>query len=237
MYSICLSKIEKVIDVIKDDIKPLIKKNSKVLLLPWAFPVEINAERLENEFFKKGEKRYQRYIDSLAKIGIKEENIIIGNCYSDSKKDLQDVIKQVDILVLPGGNPEMFYSKVVQECEILYDIKHFEGIIIGESAGCELQLKRYFITAKNNFYKYFAFYDGFGVIDDPFYMDVHSINNKLYLNKLQSIANEKKKKVYAIFDDGALIYNRKTEDIKLLGNVKTFIPQKIENKNVIEKTI
>ena len=111
----------------------------------------------------------------------------------------------------------MFYSKVVQDCEILYEIKHFKGIIIGESAGAELQLKRYFITAKNNYYKYFAFYDGFGVIDDPFYIDVHSINNKL-----QNIANMKKKTVYAIYNDGAIIYNRKNNQVKLLGNVKIF---------------
>ena len=62
MYSIFLSQIEIVIDKIKDELKPLIKKDAKVVLLPWAFPVELNAEKLENEFFKKGEKRYQRYI-------------------------------------------------------------------------------------------------------------------------------------------------------------------------------
>jgi len=222
MYNIFLSRIEKVIESIKDDLKPLIKEKAKVVILPWTFPVELNAEMLENEFFKKGEKRYQRYIDSLTKIGIEENNIIIGNCYRDSKEYLKNLINSADILVLPGGNPEMFYSKVVQECEILYEIKYFKGIIIGESAGAELQLKRYFITAKNNYYKYFAFYDGFGVINDPFYIDVHSINNKLYLNKLQDIANKKKKAVYAIYDDGAIIYNRNNKEIKLLGNVKVF---------------
>lgn len=222
MYSIFLSQIEIVIDKIKDELKPLIKKDAKVVLLPWAFPVELNAEKLENEFFKKGEKRYQRYIEALEKIGIKEESITIGNCYKDSKEYLRKLINNADILILPGGNPEMFYSKVVQDCEILYEIKHFKGIIIGESAGAELQLKRYFITAKNNYYKYFAFYDGFGVIDDPFYIDVHSINNKFYLNKLQNIANMKKKTVYAIYNDGAIIYNRKNNQVKLLGNVKIF---------------
>lgn len=222
MYSIFLSRIEKVIDLIKDDIKPLIKNNAKVVILPWAFPVELNAELLKNNFFKRGEKRYQRYIDSLEKIGIKEDNIVIGNCYSDSKEYLRGLINNADVLVLPGGNPEMFYSKVVQECEILYEIKYFKGIIIGESAGAELQLKRYFITAKNNYYKYFAFYDGFGVIDDSFYFDVHSVNNKLYFNKLQDVANKNKKTVYAIFDDGAIIYNRNSKEIELLGNVKIF---------------
>ncbi len=42
----------------------------------------------------------------------------------------------------------MFFNKVVHDTEILYYIKHYKGIIIGESAGTELQLKRYFITEK-----------------------------------------------------------------------------------------
>lgn len=108
--------------------------------------------------------------------------------------------------------------------KILYDIKYYQRIIIGDSAGSELQLKRYFITAKKNYYKYFAFYDGFGVLDDPFYMDVHSINNKRYLEKLQEVADDKKKNVYAIFDDGALIYNRDCNELEIFGNVLTFVP-------------
>lgn len=116
----------------------------------------------------------------------------------------------------------MFFNKVVHEKEILYDIKYFKGIIIGESAGVELQLKRYFITAKNNYYKYFAFYDGFGVIDDPFYMDVHSSNNKMYLDKLKKVALSTKRDVYAIFDDGVMIYEREKKELEVYGNVIKF---------------
>ena len=119
----------------------------------------------------------------------------------------------------------MFYSKVVQDTECLYDIKYFKEIIIGSSAGAELQLKRYFITASNNYYKYFAFYDGFGVLNDPFYVDVHTINNKYYLDKLQRVANEKRKDVYTIYNDVLMVYNRDICKIEILENVKIFEPQ------------
>lgn len=200
--------------------------------MPWAFPIEIDAKKLENDFFKKGERRYNKYVNPLKELGIDENNITICNCYSDSKEKLKKIIKESDILVLPGGNPEMFFKKVVYDTEILYDIKYFSGIIIGESAGAELQLKRYFISAKNNYYKYFAFYDGFGVLDDPFYFDVHSINNKFYLDKLQKIANDSKKDVYAIYDYGAIIYNRNKNIVKTLGNVDVFKPN---NSNCVNK--
>ena len=119
----------------------------------------------------------------------------------------------------------MLFSKVVQEKDLLYDIKYFPGMILGESAGADLQLKRYFITAKNNYYHYFAFYDGFGVLDDPFYLDVHSrIDSKDYLDDLQEVADDKEKAVYAIFDDGAIIYNRESQEMEFYGNVLKFEP-------------
>ena len=222
MYSILFSRIEFGMDLVLDRVKKIISSDAKVVILPWSFPVEIDGEKLENEFFKKGERRYNRYINELKKIGIKEKNIIIGNCYNDSKEYLKDIIRESDVLLLPGGNPEMFFDKILHDTELLYDIKYYKGTIIGESAGTELQLKKYFITAKNNFYKYFAFYDGIGVLDDPFYIDVHTINNKKYLNKLAKVAKEKNKDVYAIYDDGALIYNRKSDKLEIYGHVTKF---------------
>ena len=222
MYSILFSRIEIGMNIVLDRVKEIISPSSKVVILPWSFPVEIDADKLENEFFKKGERRYNRYLNELKKLGIKEENVIVGNCYSDSKEYLKKIIKESDVLLLPGGNPEMFFDKILHDTELLYDIKYYKGIIIGESAGTELQLKRYFITAKNNYYKYFAFYDGIGVLDDPFYIDVHTVNNKKYLEKLESVAKDNNKDVYAIYDDGALIYNRNTKNLEVYGHVIKF---------------
>ena len=222
MYSVLFSRIEVGMDIALDRLKEIISSNSKVVILPWTFPFELDANKLDNEFFKKGERRYNRYINELKKLGIKEENITVANCYRDSKEHLKKIIKDSDVLLLPGGNPEMLFDKILHHTELLYDIKYYKGIIIGESAGTEVQLKRYFITAKNNYYKYFAFYDGIGVLDDPFYMDVHTINNKNYLNKLAKVAKETNKDVYAIYDDGALIYNRNTKNLEVYGHVIKF---------------
>lgn len=221
MYSILCSKIE-ILPNYKNCFSKILYSKQKVLIIPWSFPKELNNL---NEFFSKNEKRYKKYITSLTGIDLSEKNIDVLDCYKDGKELIKEKIKNADVLVLTGGNPEMFYKKVVQDTECLYDIKHFKGIIIGSSAGADLQLSRYFITAKNNYYKYFAFYDGFGILDNPFYIDVHSINNKKYLEKLQRIANDKKKNVYAIFDNGAMIYNRSTSVLEKFGDVLTFEPK------------
>jgi len=226
MYNVLLSEYEKGMNLVETKLKKLINPTQKVVIIAWTFPIEIDKKTFDEEWFPLGGRRYNKYVGSLIKLGIKKENITILNCYDrENFEKFKAIIDDSDILVITGGNPEMLYSKVTQETEILYNIKHYKGIIIGFSAGADLQLKRYFITAKNNYYKYFAFYDGFGVLDDPFYIDVHSINNKKYLSKLQKVANSKQKNVYAIFDDGAMIYNRDTKELEILGNVLTFKPE------------
>lgn len=225
MYSILLSEYVKGMELINSKLQKIVNSNNKAVIIAWTFPKEIDKKTFDEEWFPKGGRRYNKYVGSLIKLGIKEENITILNCYDkENFKNFKKIIEDSDILVITGGNPEMLYSKVTQDTELLYDIKHYKGIIIGFSAGSLLQLKRYFITAKNNYYKYFAFYDGFGILDDPFYIDVHSINNKRYLEKLQKISNDKKKNVYAIFDNGAMIYNRNTNKLELFGSVLKFEP-------------
>ncbi len=225
MYSVLLSEYEKGMELVEKKLKDKIKIDNKAVIIAWTFPLEIDKKTFEEDWFPKGGRRYNKYVGSLLKLGLKEENITVLNCYdTENFENFKKIIDNSDILVITGGNPEMLYSKVTQETELLYNIKHYKGIIIGFSAGADLQLKRYFITAKNNYYKYFAFYDGFGVLNDPFYLDVHSKNNKKYLEKLQRVANEKNKPVYAIFDDGAMIYDRSSQELELFGNVLKFEP-------------
>jgi len=226
MYSILLSEYVKGMDLVLEKLKKIINPAQKVVIISWAFPTEMDKKTFDEEWFPKGGRRYNKYVKKLMELGIKEENISILNCYDkENFANFKNIIDDSDILVIAGGNPEMLYSKVVQETELLYNIKHYKGIIIGFSAGADLQLKRYFITAKNNYYKYFAFYDGFGVLDDPFFIDVHSVKNKRYLEKLQKVANDKKRNVYAIFDDGAMIYDRCSNKLELFGNVLKFEPE------------
>ena len=115
----------------------------------------------------------------------------------------------------------MLYQKVISS-GILKDIQTFNKIIIGASAGTELQLNNYFITFKNNYYKKFAWYKGFNIINNPFYIDVHTTNNYRYQNKLAKTAKETHKKIYAIYDDGFILYHRKNHTIELFHHVKVF---------------
>lgn len=220
MYSVFFSKIQIGFPIIKQRLKKIIKSNHKVVIIPWSFAIETDQNGLENYFITKIK---DKYVPLLLELGIQEKNIKYLNCYSDNLKYMQDLIKNSDILVLTGGNPEMFYNKVVS-CKLLDTIKKYNNIIIGSSAGAELQLKDYFITEKNNYYKKFDWYKGFGIINNPFYLDVHSINDANYLDQFRRISDDKKKTVYAIFDDGVILYNRENKKIEIYGQVLKFNP-------------
>ena len=219
MESILASKITPCYELCHDFLKAKLNNKSIVVILPWAFPQELDYDRFQNEYFKEGSEKYNKYVLPLLDLGVLKENIKIINPYDENHVRVEELLTNSDCLILPGGNPEMMFRKVIHDFNFLYLIKFYKGLIIGESAGAELQLKRYFITAKNNYYKYFAFYDGFGILDDDFYFDVHSSQNYMYLKKLQNIAYKTKKDVYAIFNDGAIIIDRETKKIEIKGHV------------------
>lgn len=226
MYSILLSKIEG-LELLRDRYLNILNENSKVVILPWAFATELNSDKLLNEYFKKNGERYNKYIKQLKSFGVNESNIQICDCYGQSNRELVKVIENSDVILLPGGNPEMLMSKILHKTELFYTLKRYKGIIIGESAGALLQLERYFITAKNNFYKYLAFYDGIGVLSNPFLIDVHSDDTEEYIEELQNIAQKTAKDIYAIYDNGAILYNRVDRKVECFGKTRYIKKMKI----------
>lgn len=218
MYSILMSNFQTGFTYIKDNISNLINKDTKLVVIPWSFPVELESKNVR-EFFD--DKKFNKYVTPLIKLGLNIKNVKILDCYNDSKEYIINSIKDSSILILTGGNPEIFYNKVIQT-DILECLKNYKNTIIGVSAGAELQLKRYFITKKNNYYKKFAWYDGFGIIDDDFYFDVHSVNRGRYLSSLKKRSEKMKKDIYCLFDSGVIIYNRKTKELNTYGEVVFF---------------
>lgn len=218
MYSILMSNFETGFKYIKNYLSRIINKDTNVVVIPWSFATELKSMNVR-EFFN--DKKYDKYIKPLIELGLDIKNVRILDCYKDSREEMIRLINNSSILILPGGNPEMFYNKVMQT-QILECLKNYNNMIIGVSAGAELQLKKYFITKKNNYYKKFAWYDGFGIIDNDFYFDVHSINQGKYLPSLKRKSKEVMKDIYCLFDSGVIIYNRENKELNTYGEVVLF---------------
>ena len=218
MYSILLSNYSEGFETVKNILEKLITSGSKLVVIPWTFAAELKTKNIA-EFFD--ETRKSNYLQPMYDLGIKERDIIILDCYNHSKEYMVNAIYESDIIILTGGNPEMLYKKVI-EAGILESLQKYSNIIIGSSAGAEIQLKKYFITKKNNYYNKFAWYDGFAIIDNDFYFDVHSVNIGRYLPSLKKRSEIIKKTIYCLFDSGAIIYNRDTNELKYYGKVIKF---------------
>ena len=222
MYSVLMSKFSEGFCYIEEQLKKIIPKDANIVIIPWSFPTELKSKKID-EFFDN--KKKENYIKPLYKIGI-NPNIIILDCYNDTKKYMIDKINKADVIILTGGNPEMLYNKVI-ETGILECLKKFKKVIIGSSAGAEIQLKKYFITKKNNYYNKFGWYEGLGIIDNNFYFDVHSTNRGRYLLSLKERSLKMKKRIYCLFDTGTIIYKRDTKNIKCFGKYIEFDGQQL----------
>jgi peptidase E len=213
---------------IKDRLKSLVSADDKVVIFPWAFPVEMSGEEFTQGYFPRYGRRYEGSIGYLREFGIKDENVFIANCYNDSVNKIKEEIASSNIIVLPGGNPVMLSTKIL-ECGIQDELQNYSNIIMGGSAGACVQFKKYFITEENNEPRGFQQLEGLGIMDVDFLIDVHTNihttgqnepNRKAYINKLKDIAKLYQKDIYAISDDGAILVDRKTNQFEVFGNVE-----------------
>lgn len=213
MYSILMSKFKDGFNFIENKLKKLISENSKVVIIPWSFATELKTKKI-SEFFD--DNKEKNYLEPLYRLGINKKNIFILDCYNDTKEHMINKINKSDLLILTGGNPEMLQKKIL-EAGLLKTLQNYKQTIIGSSAGAEIQLKTYFITRKNNYYKRFEWYKGLAIIDNDFYFDVHSINKGRYLPSLKEKSVKLNKTIYCLFDTGTIIYNRLTKQINCFG--------------------
>ena len=85
MYSILMSKFNEGFYLIEKELEKMINKNSNIVIIPWSFATELKSKNI-NEFFNETKKK--NYLNPLYKLGIKENNIKILDCYNDKKNDM-----------------------------------------------------------------------------------------------------------------------------------------------------
>lgn len=186
MYSVLLSKIEFGFPLIKNRLKEIVNENMKVVVIPWAFPTELDYDRLVNEYFKEGEKKYNKYINSLLELGIQKENITILNCYEKDTSNFKNIINSADLLVLPGGNP-INQIEIINKIN-LKNIINKAKVVIGVSAGA-INLSEEAIYY-NDYSEKIEMYDGIGLTDINVYPHF-DITNKDFVEEVKMVSRLK----------------------------------------------
>ncbi len=213
---------------IKPYLKDYINRKMKVLIVPFSFHEDYikTPEEWNNEFkFQRG-KAYKKLVEPFLDYGIVEDNINFLNYFLDNRETAKIKLNNSDIIYFQGGYPDKLMKRL-EQFNIVDDIRNFKGIIMGASAGAMVQFKEYHLTPDDDYYEY-NYYNGLGFIDD-FEIEVHYRNTLEQRESMRRYFSERRKKIYAVGNEGAIVYNKGT--VKTFGDV-TLYNNTLELENI-----
>lgn len=219
MVNILLSQYNFNQEWAKETVQKYITANDKVVVIPFAFSEKwiSNNEEWVNAYDRSCGKYYNEIVEPFIELGINEDNIIWLNYFEDAVDEMKKTIDSSNIIFLTGGLPERAVERLIEK-ELLNYINN-NKLVIGASAGALMQLNNYFISPDED-YTEFMYYQGIGLINKDFYIEVHYENTDIQNDCIKRVLNEKTDTVYAIKDNGGIIVEN--GNLLLLGDVVIF---------------
>lgn len=163
---------------------------------------------------------YHAMTGPFLRYGIPESQIHWINAFTDSKARAAELIRNADILYLPGGLPDRMLERM-DAFDLRDSLLRFQGVMMGYSAGALIQLEEYHLSPDSD-YPEFSYHPGLPLLKD-FYLEVHYQGAPAQDQAIRRVLKERRKKVYATVTDRSAILIDGSET-KLLGNVRIFTP-------------
>lgn len=196
----------------------IIKKGMKVAVVGFSFFHSLSKEEYQAVYNANSE--YNLKIDEMfLSFGVTDVNWIYY--YDMSKAEMVKLIKEADILYFPGGAPDLMYERIVEK-DILEELKSFNKIVIGSSAGAMIQLGHFHISPDNEYFK-FSEHQGLGYLND-FFIEVHYARRKKQKSSMRKMRKNYLKPIYTICDNGMIIV--KSDIIITLNEAKMYYNRK-----------
>lgn len=193
-------------------------RNKRVLILPLAFR---ESDIWDNEswqtLYGKGGEKYDNILQPFLYYGHKESDVKWLNCY-DKTADFHRMIAESDVLFFTGGMPEKAVRRM-RELGIDEDVKKFNGVVAGASAGAMLQLDTYHITPDEDYAEY-SIDKGLGLVSG-LDLEVHYLNTSLQNECTARAVGELGLPVYQMWHEGGLIVENGV--VITLGNVQKIV--------------
>lgn len=185
-------------------LKNIIKEYHSVLIIPFSY--DDNWLKDENDWNKAFNSEYGTHYNEIVSpflsYGIDKNNIKWINQFVDTIDLMKEKIKNTDIIFFTGGYPDKMMEKF-RKYDLVYELENFNGIMIGSSAGAMVQISEFHIT-KDADYKRYSYYNGLNIIKD-FDLEVHFNNTEIQNISILRSIREKKKPVYSITNNGAIL--------------------------------
>ncbi|WP_296644478.1 Type 1 glutamine amidotransferase-like domain-containing protein [Romboutsia sp. 13368] len=185
-------------------LKNIIKEDYKVLIVPFSYDEKwlSNESDWSKAFNSKDGTHYEEIVSPFLAYGIDENNIKWINQFTDTIDLMKEKIKDTDIIFFTGGYPDKMMQRF-KKYDLINELENFKGIMIGTSAGAMVQISEFHIT-KDSDYKRYLYCKGLNIIKD-FDIEVHFENKELQNLSILRCLKEKKKVVYSISNDGAIL--------------------------------
>lgn len=188
-------------------------QNKRVLIIPLAYR---ESQAWDNAswqaIYGKGGEKYANILAPFLAYGYTEQDIDWLNYYDD--RDHAQQIKNASLLFFTGGMPEKAIRRM-DELGITSEIKKFDGVIMGASAGAMLQLDIYHITPDDD-YDHYEVCRGLGLVKG-FDLEVHYESTDLQNECTSRAVAELKIPIYQMRHEGGVIVDG--ERVTAIGSV------------------
>lgn len=180
----------------------LIEPSDRVCVLGLSFFDDTKNQSDWNRQYGKGQGIwYRAYTDVFYDYGLKENQIEWISYFEDSVDSMKTKIARSSILFLPGGAPDLFMKRIWEK-KLRPLLKHYQGLVIGVSAGAMIQLDTYHISPDED-YPVYSVQKGLGYLNG-FDLEVHFRKSRTQLAAIERTLEERRLPVYALYEDGGM---------------------------------
>lgn len=174
-----------------------------VCVLAFSFFDDTKTLDQWNQQYKKGQGIwYRANTDVFAAYGILEKDVHWVNYFTDSKEQMISTIVNSDVLMLPGGAPDLA-MKCIGEKKLRRILRSYQGVVLGYSAGAMMQLDDYHITPDED-YPEFAWKKGLGYLKG-LDIEVHYRALAHQKRSMERARQEKHLPLLAIYEKGGVL--------------------------------
>lgn len=230
MVNILLESYDIDAEYLYDELKKYIKPSFRVAVVAFSF----RDSRVKNIddwnllYGKENGRFYGGIVRGFNAYGISDDNIYFINYFTDTKESAKEKIENADIIYFPGGLPDRMMERI-EEFGLTDTLVKHDGIIMGYSAGADIQLAEYHLSPDED-YPDFKYCDGLPYLNG-FYLEVHYEGTEVQNEAIKKVLTERGKTVYATsLMNGAIIVDN--GNIKLIGDVKMFNCTNIRKSDV-----
>ena len=176
------------------ELSPYLKAGYKVCVVPFSFYDDaVYDTESFLKLFGEGGVCYGETVRGLAPFGIKSEDIVFINYFSDTKDEARAKVEAADVIYFTGGLPDRMMDRI-KEFDLEKALLAHTGVVMGYSAGAVIQLAEYHLSPDGD-YPEFGYYEGLPYLNG-FHLEVHYEHRKTQDEAIERVLNEKKKAVY-----------------------------------------